>query len=323
MAQPQTVLITETLDMACADWLAGQLPAGSRVIWAKAEDAAPLDDLLPLADALVVRTYTQVNADLLKKAPRLKVVGRAGVGLDNIDLPACQNAGVQVVFTPDANTQAVVEYVYGLIFDRFRPRTPLPARASEQTFHALRKTEVGLEVADLTLGILGMGRIGKRIATVAHAFGIKVLACDVLPEAVIRADLPGIPFDYVSHDALYTGSDIVTLHADGRPENKRMMGTAAFGKLRPNAVFINAARGMLVDETAVARWLQANPQARAYLDVHEPEPPPPANPLWDLPNATLLPHLASRTDTALRNMSWVVRDVLAVLNGQAPKHPAC
>ncbi len=322
MATPKTVLITETLDMACANWLAGQLPAGSRVIWAKAEDATPLDDLLPLADALVVRTYTKVNAELLKKAPRLKVVGRAGVGLDNIDLPACQSAGVRVVFTPDANTQAVVEYVYGLILDRFRPRTALPVRAGEKTFHDLRKTEVGQEVADLTLGILGMGRIGKRIATVAHAFGIKVLACDVLPEAQIRTALPGVPFEFVTADTLYAGSDIVTIHIDGRPENRHLMGARAFAKLRPNAVFINAARGMLVDEQAVAQWLKANPQARACLDVHEPEPPPPGNPLWDLPNATLLPHLASRTDTALCNMSWVVRDVLAVLNGQEPGHPA-
>lgn len=322
MTQPQTVLITETLDEICASWLEKQLPPGSRVLWAKAEDAAPLDALLPLADGLVVRTYTDVNAELLKKAPRLKVVGRAGVGLDNISLPACQAAGVRVVSTPDANTQAVVEYVYGLILDHFRPRTSLPARASDKAFHALRKTEVGQEVADLTLGIIGMGRIGKRIATVAHALGIKVLACDVLPEAQIRQGIPHVPFSFVSLAELLRGSDIVTIHADGRAENRHMMSAKDFAQLRPKAVFINAARGMLVDERAVAGWLSADPQAHAYLDVHEPEPPPAANPLWDLPNATLLPHLASRTDTALRNMSWVVRDVLAVLEGREPRHPA-
>lgn len=323
MSTPKTVLITETLDQVCADWLQAQLPAGSRVLWAKAEDAAPLDALLPLADGLVVRTYTQVNADLLKQAPKLRVVGRAGVGLDNIDLPACAAAKVRVVSTPDANTQAVVEYVYGLILDHYRPRTPLPARADEKTFHALRKTEVGIEVADLTLGIIGMGRIGKRLATVAHALGIRrVLACDLLPEAQIRTALPGIPFEMAPLAEVCAKSDIVTLHADGRPENKKMMGAAAFAHMGAKTVFINAARGMLVDDAAVAGWLKGNPQAHAYLDVHEPEPPPAGNPLWDVKNATLLPHLASRTDTALRNMSWVVRDVLAVLEGKEPNFPA-
>lgn len=318
----QTVLITETLDESCAAWLQARLPAGSRVLWAKAEDAAPLDHLLPLADALVVRTYTLVNAELLRKAPRLRVVGRAGVGLDNVDLDACKAAGVRVVSTPDANSQAVVEYVFGLILDHYRPRAPLPRRADDKTFHALRKTEVGREIADLTLGIVGMGRIGKRIATVAHALGMRVLGTDVLPEARIRDELPQVPFGFVTHADLYRNSDIVTAHADGRAENKKLMGHGAFQNFGSQAVFINAARGMLVDDAAVAAWLCKNPEAHAYLDVHEPEPPPAGNPLWDLPNATLLPHLASRTDTAMRNMSWVVKDVLAVLEGREPKHPA-
>jgi D-3-phosphoglycerate dehydrogenase len=274
------------------------------------------------ADALVVRTYTEVNDALLDQAPNVKVIGRAGVGLDNFELPTCEKRGVRVVYTPDANTQAVVEYVFGLILDHFRPRTPLEPGTDAEAFHALRKTEVGIELADLTIGILGMGRIGKRIATVAHALGMNVLGCDLIDEAVIRKQLPGVPFDFVDHAALYAGSDIVTVHTDGRPRNRQLINKEALTHFRDEAVLINAARGMLIDHDALLGWLQSHPVAQAILDVHDPEPPAEDHPLYGCKNATLLPHLASRTDTALANMSWVVRDVVAVLEGNEPTYPA-
>ena len=130
------------------------------------------------------------------------------------------------------------------------------------------------------------------------------------------------PFDYVDHNELYRKSDIVTIHVDGRPENHHLIDAAALSKLRSDCMLINAARGMLVDAHALADWLKANPDARAILDVHDPEPPEDDYPLYHLPNARLLPHLASRTDTALENMSWVVHDVLAVLEGRPPEYPA-
>lgn len=311
------VVITETLDQTCASWLGEQC----EIVW-HAHDAPGLEAHLADADALIVRTYTEVNDALLDQAPNVKVIGRAGVGLDNFDLPACEKRGVRVVYTPDANTQAVVEYVFGLILDHLRPRTALTPGTSAQAFHALRKTEVGLELADLTLGILGMGRIGKRIATVAHAFGINVLACDILDEATIRTAVRDVPFDFVDHATLYAKSNIVTVHTDGRPENKHLINTEALSHLRNDALLINAARGMLIDHAALAHWLKQHPQATAILDVHDPEPPAEDHTLYACNNALLLPHLASRTDTALRNMSWVVRDVLAVLKGSEPTYPA-
>lgn len=310
-------VITETLDPSCADWL------GSRceVVW-HMHDAPGLDAQLADADALVVRTYTRVDDALLDQAPKVKVVGRAGVGLDNIDLDACQRRGVRVVYTPDANTQAVVEYVFGLILDHYRPRTPLAPGTDSNTFHALRKTEVGLELADLTLGILGMGRIGKRIATVAHAFGINVLGCDLVEESAIRKRMTGVPFDFVDHRTLYAKSHILTVHTDGRPENRHLINAEALTHLRDGSLLINAARGMLVDHAALHDWLKMHPNAKAFLDVHDPEPPAHDHPLYSCTNATLLPHLASRTNTALKNMSWVVRDVVAVLEGNEPTYPA-
>lgn len=311
------VVITETLDQMCADWLSERC----EVVW-HPHDAPGLESQLADADALVVRTYTEVNDALLDQAPNVKVIGRAGVGLDNFDLPACEKRGVRVVYTPDANTQAVVEYVFGLILDHYRPRTALTPGTNAQAFHALRKTEVGLELADLTLGILGMGRIGKRIATVAHALGINVLGCDLLDEADIRKQLPGVPFDFVDHATLYAGSDIVTVHTDGRPENKHLIDAEALSHLKDNALLINAARGMLVDHAALTGWLTACPTATAVLDVHDPEPPAEDHLLYGCANAILLPHLASRTDTALKNMSWVVRDVVAVIDGNPPQFGA-
>ncbi|MFI4860104.1 MAG: NAD(P)-dependent oxidoreductase [Phycisphaerales bacterium JB063] len=312
-------VITETLDSRCADWLAERCD----VVWCS-HDAPGFDAHLAEASALVVRTYTIVDDALLDRAPALRVVGRAGVGLDNIDLEACRRRGVAVVYTPDANTQAVVEYVFGLVLDHYRPRPrgTMEAATTPDQFHALRKTHVGQEVADLSLGVVGLGRIGKRITTVAHAMGINTYACDVLPEPELRAAMGGVPFTYVGHDKLYAQSDIVTLHVDGRAGNRHLVDRAALAHFKDDALLINAARGMLVDHGALADWLKTHPDARAILDVHDPEPTPSDYPLHGLPNAWLLPHLASRTDTALANMSGVVRDVAAVLAGDAPKYPA-
>lgn len=317
------VVITETLDAGCADWLAERCD----VVWC-GHDAPEFDEQLVQAEALVVRTYTIVDDALLGRAPKLRVVGRAGVGLDNIDLEACKKRGVRVVYTPDANTQAVVEYVFGLMLDCYRPRPrrgdgeALSAATSAEAFHTLRKTQVGRQLSDLTLGIVGLGRIGQRMAALAHLLGMNVVGCDVLPEPDVRNALPGVPFEFTSHAELYARSDIVTLHADGRAENRRMIDAAALSHFRDDALFINAARGMLVDHGALAGWLKQHPEATAILDVHAPEPPPEDFPLHGLPNAWLLPHLASRTDTALKNMSEVVRDVAAVLDGDEPRYPA-
>ncbi len=320
---PPTVVITETLDRACADWLGTQ----HEVVWCGHDDPG-FTEQLARADALVVRTYTRVDDALLSAAPKLRVVGRAGVGLDNFDLEACRRRGVRVVYTPDANTQAVVEYVFGLMLDHVRPRPrhgepdALAAGSTADRFHTLRKTQVGRQLSDLTLGIVGMGRIGTRMAALAHGLGMNTVGCDVRPEPAVREALPTVPFVFTDHADLYARSDIVTLHADGRPTNRHLIDAEALSQFRSGALLINAARGMLVDHDALAGWLRDHPEAHAILDVHDPEPPAPDAPLYALPNAWLLPHLASRTDTALRNMSGVVRDVAAVLAGKEPEYPA-
>jgi phosphoglycerate dehydrogenase-like enzyme len=230
---------------------------------------------------------------------------------------------VRVVYTPDANTQAVVEYLFALILDAYRPRANISGSTTDEQFHKLRKEQVGLQLDELTLGVLGFGRIGKRVGQVAHALGMKVLVNDLLPEAALRAAAK-YAFEFVDKPTLFRGSDIVTIHVDGRPENRGLIDAAALAQLKPNCLLINAARGMLVDNAALAAWAKAHASSggRAILDVHEPEPPPAGYPLHGLPNVRLLPHLASRTHRALENMSWVVRDVFAVLEGEEPAFPA-
>lgn len=310
------VLITETLAESAEAWLCERTQ-----VERCAHDDAGLDRPLGEAEGLVVRTYTIVDEAFLDRAPKVKVIGRAGVGLDNIDLPACKRRGIRVVYTPDANTQAVVEYVLALMLDHYRPRTDLPAHVDVETFHGLRKTEVGTQLDQLTLGIVGFGRIGKRLGKAAHALGINLKVCDILPEAQLRQTVD-YPFDFVDHATLYAGSDIVTIHVDGRRDNRRMLDARSFTYLRDDCLFINAARGMLVDADDLAEWAEAHAKAQVILDVHDPEPPPGSYPLYDLPNVRLLPHIASRTHTALENMSWVVKDVVKVLEGEEPVYAA-
>lgn len=314
---PPTVVITEHLDEACVAWLAER----THVV-RTAPGAAPDPAALAAAAGLVVRTYTRVDADFLARTPDLRVVGRAGVGLDNIDVEACARRDIAVVYTPDANTQAVVEYILGLMLDALRPRVSITADGLDH-FLAMRREHVGLQLDGLTLGILGFGRIGRRLGRVADAIGMKLLVNDLLPEAEVRE---GVTFDfaYVDKPVLYRDSDVLSIHVDGRPANRHLIDAGALARLKSTCLLINAARGMLIDHAALRDWAlgAADQGGRAVLDVHDPEPIPPSHPLLDLPNVRLLPHLASRTPTAMRNMSWVVRDVVAVLEGRAPAYPA-
>jgi len=313
------VVVTETLDKTCAAWLGER----TQLIWCSHEEQPKFDELLAKAQGLVVRTYTQVNEALLAKAPKLRVVGRAGVGLDNIDLVACKAHQVQVVSTPDANTQAVVEYVTALMLDAYRPRGPMPDACEDDEFHRLRKVMVGTQLSELTLGILGFGRIGKRIGKVAHAIGMKVMCNDLLPEVELRKVVE-FPFQFVSKSELFAAADVLTIHVDGRAENRNLIAGEALAQLRPSCLMINTSRGFVVDVASLAQWASASAEkgGRVVLDVHEPEPPPKDYALYGLQNVKLLPHLASRTHVALSNMSWVVRDVAAVLAGEKPTYPA-
>ncbi len=314
MEDKPVVIQSEHLADSAAQWLNQRCR-----LWNIQHDEAGFAEAIAKADGLVVRTYTIVDEALLRRATKLRVVGRAGVGLDNIDVPACRKRGIEVVYTPDSNTQAVVEYVFGLICDAIRPRAQVTTSIGAAEWNRLRSQTVGQrQMNELTLGILGFGRIGRRIAQIAGAFGVRTLFNDLL-EIPDELHFGAVP---TSVQSLFEQSDVLSIHIDGRTSNRRFIGRELINKMRNDVLFINTSRGFVVDNIALGEFLVEHAHAEARLDVHEPEPIDESYPLLSLPNAKLYPHLAGRTEQAMLNMSWVVRDVWAVLEGREPRSPA-
>ncbi len=312
MAGRPLVVVTESLQQKAMDYLR----QNADVIESTPEKVA---DVISQADGLVVRTYTIVNEALLVGAPRLKVVGRAGVALDNIDVPACRARGVEVVHTPEANTLAVVDYTVRMMIEMNRRFWPLSGYLSPEKFHSARSQLFGRFMADLTLGIIGCGRIGSRVGRVADAMGMRVLYNDILPPEKLAVDYPA---QSVDKDTLYRESDIITIHLPVTELTRKIINAAAIAKMKNGVQFINAARGQCVDYDALGDALRSGKVNAAVVDCHDPEPMPENYPLFGLENVILTPHVAACVPQAKVNMSWVVTDVIAVCNGQPPKYPA-
>src|SRR5262245_13864678 len=309
------VVLTEDTDAAPLAWLQER----ARVVEA-AVGSPEFDAALPDVLGMVVRTYTKVSAALLARGPKLRVVGRGGVGLENIDVAACRARGVEVVYTPDANTLAVADFVIGFALQLLRPWALFRDRAyTPAEFKHRRDTLRGVQLDELTIGILGMGRVGRRVGHLAATgFGARVFYNDLLD---VRPHLT-FPAMAVDKPTLFRKADIVTLHVDMRPGNEHLVGAPLLSLMKPAAVLINTSRGEVLDATALAAAIQGKRIAGAAIDVFDPEPPPADYPLLGLDNVLLSPHMAARTYTAVENMSWVVRDVMDVLNGRPPKYPA-
>lgn len=315
MSGRPVVIDAEGIGSAGARWLAER----AEVLRVGEGDPEAWEAGLRRAAALVVRTYTRVGPALLERAPGLRVVGRAGVGLDNIDVPACRGRGIEVVHTPEANAPAVAEYVFALLLDVLRPRDPVRAPADPVRWNALRDAAVApRQLMDLTLGILGFGRVGSRVARAGTAFGMRVLYHD-LREIPPEARGGATPVDAPT---LAAASDVFSIHVDERPQNRGLVGSGAFARLRDDVILLNTSRGFVIDTPALHSFLASRPRALALLDVHDPEPIPAGSPLWELPNVRLYPHLASATRTAKDRMSQVVEDVWRVLTGLPPLFPA-
>jgi phosphoglycerate dehydrogenase-like enzyme len=306
MTKP-TILVTEGLEKTPFTWLR----AHANVLEISWKDPEQLRAALASAHGLIVRTYTQVTDELLSLAPHLKVVGRAGVGLDNIDQVACQRRGIAVLSTPTANTRAVCEYVFNLIFSLARPVVNLKAPVTDAEFHNYRKIVRGLELSGKTIGILGMGRIGRGVGKIAWAMEMNVLYNDLLDVST----LIDYPAKSVPKPELYANADILTVHVNHQPDNLNyhLIDTAVISRMKPSALLINTSRGEVVAAEDLATALKTNRLAGACLDVHDPEPPPADYPLWGLPNLIFAPHLAARTQGAMDRMSWVARDVVEFL----------
>ena len=315
MPELPLVLITEDTDAAPLAWLKER----ARVVEA-APNSPDFNAALPEAVGLVVRTYTKVNAALLERCRKLKVVGRGGVGLENIDVNACRARGVEVVYTPDANTHAVGDFVFGFALQLVRPWALFRDRAYEpEEFKHVRNTLRGMQLNELTIGILGMGRVGRRVGSIAaNGFGMRVIYNDVVPVQSLLT----FPATATDKPTLFREADIVTLHVDMKPGNEHLVGAPLLSLMKPTAILINTSRGEVLDDEALAAAIRGKKIAGAAIDVFDPEPPRADYALLGFDNVLLTPHMAARTYTAVENMSWVVRDVMEVLNGRAPKYPA-
>ncbi|NQU76592.1 MAG: phosphoglycerate dehydrogenase [Planctomycetes bacterium] len=309
MSDRPVVVVCEALDPGALAYLT----ANSEV---RKIDKSQLDEHIGQADGLVVRTYTQVTADLLRRAPRLKVVGRAGVALDNIDVPACRTAGVEVVHTPEANTLAVVDYTVTMIALLNRRFWFMDKPLSAEEFHQARKHTFGRFLRGLTLGIVGMGRIGSRVGRAAVGLGMKVLYNDI---QAIELDYPA---EAVDKPTLYAHSDIVTIHVPLTDLTRGFINAEILSQFKTGAQFINCARGGCVDSPALAAALRSGRLSGAAIDTHNPEPPPADYPLYGLENVFLTPHVAACVPQAKLAMCDVVYDVIRVIRGEKPKYPA-
>ncbi len=305
------ILVTEQISDEGLD----ALRAGAEVDIRTDLDKAALLAVLPQYDGLVVRSGTRVTADVLAAGTKLRVVGRAGTGVDNIDVNAATARGIVVVNAPASNSVAVAELTLGYILALARN---LPqAHSSLQSGKWERARYMGFEVRGKTLGLLGLGRIGAEVARRARAFEMDVIATD----PVVSTDRAAqIGVSLVTLDELLGRSDFLSIHVPLTDSNRHLINAARLAQMKPTAYLINAARGGLVDEAALADALERKRLAGAALDVFEQEPPT-NSPLLGHPNVLTTPHLGASTLEAQALAGYdVAEGVLAALGGGTPRY---
>ncbi len=278
------------------------------------KNLSQLEESLQGIHALIVRNQTQVTASLFAKAIDLEVIGRAGAGYDNIDINVASQAGVVVCYSPEENATSVAEHVFALMLALARK---IPgADHSVKTGGWERKRYHGIELYGKTLGVLGLGRIGARVALRAKAFGMRILSHDLyLSPTHLHVTESGASL--VSLDQLLTQSDFLTIHLPLTGSTRGMFNTQLFQKMRQTAFIINTSRGEVIVEEDLAQALRKGRLAGAALDVREREPPPSSSPLHGLENVILTPHTAGLTYEAQEKVVEAIgEDVDRVLSGQ-------
>ena len=267
---------------------------------------------------IIIRANGKVSRRLMESAPKLKVVGRHGVGVENIDLEAATEKGIWAVNTPDANDISVAEHFFGLalILSKMLKKADIALR--EGRFEA-RYQYIGNELHGKTLGILGFGRIGRAVGRIGHkGFDMRVLYYDALRYEEMEKELNA---KKVSLGEVLSQSDYISINLPMLPETKGLLGEREFRLMKPSAFIINLARGPIWDEKALYKVLKERKIAGAGSDVYEVEPAAKGHPLFDLENFVGTPHMAAHTEEALRRMSLVAEDVIRVLEGKTPVHP--
>jgi D-3-phosphoglycerate dehydrogenase len=305
------VLVAESVAREGIELLAAHHEVDERIGCTKDELAA----ILPDYDALIVRSQVQVDAELIAAGTRLVVIGRAGVGVDNVDLDAATRAGITVVNAPTGNTIAAAEHTLALLYGVARKTAAADASMRRGEWQRARFT--GLELRGRTLGIIGLGKIGQAIALRARAMEMVVLGVDPFVTAEQAAN-HGV--ELVDFETLLARADVVTVHVPLTRQTRGLIGREALARLRPGAIILNVARGGIVDEAALAEALASGHVAGAGIDVFDAEPPT-DSPLLDAPNTLLTPHLgASTAEAQVLVAEEVAAQVLDVLDGRSARY---
>lgn len=271
-------------------------------------DAEVLKEKIKEFDALIVRSATKVTRDIIESAEKLKVIGRAGIGLDNIDVAAAKEKGIAVLNTPGASAVSVAELTIGLMLAAARHIARGTCGLKQGKWE--KKLLEGHELYGKTLGIIGFGNIGKEVARRALAFDMKILAYDVVK------DNGGLPVEFVELDELLRESDYITLHVPLIDATKHMLNAEAFSKMKDGVVIVNAARGGVIDEAALYDALVSGKVYAAALDVFEVEPPQDElrKKLLSLDNVVATPHIgASTAEGQFRVGIEIVKKVMEAL----------
>ncbi len=304
------VLITDSLSEQGKRILAA---AGHEVIDRKGISGQELYDAIAGCEALIVRSGTKVTAGVIQAGKKLVVIGRAGVGVDNVDVDAATRQGVIVMNTPEGNTISTAELSMAMILALSRkiPQAQMSLVKGEWD----RKTYQGAELCGKTLGIVGLGRIGRAVARRAAAFGMKIVGYD--PFIVGNA---GLDIEMADLDRLIRTADYITVHTPLNDETRGMIGTAEIAKMKPGVRLINCARGGIIDEAALALALQSGKVAGCALDVYSAEPPK-NNPLIGMKNVVCTPHLGALTDEAQQNVAEeIAHQVVEVFEGKPARN---
>ncbi|NJE02403.1 hydroxyacid dehydrogenase [Thermococcus sp. JdF3] len=285
--------------------------AGFDVVFEEYPDEARLLELVGDVEAIIVRSKPKVTRKVIEAAPKLRVIGRAGVGLDNIDLEAAKERGIKVVNSPGASSRSVAELAVALMFNVARKVAFADRKMREGTW--AKKQAMGIELEGKTLGVVGFGRIGYEVAKIARALGMNVLLYDPYPNEERAREVGGT---FASLEDLLRESDVVTLHVPLIEATHHLINEERLRLMKSTAILINAARGAVVDTDALVKALQEGWIAGAGLDVFEEEPLPADHPLTKLDNVVLTPHIgASTVEAQMRAGVQVAEQIVEVLKG--------
>ena len=290
---------------------------GAEIAYAEGFTPEQIQASVTDVDAILARAQGSIDGPAMDKAPRLKVIGRHGIGVDNIVVDAATERGIFVVNTPQAPAEAVAEYVAGALV--LFPRKMIEAeRAVRKGDWGFRNQAHGPELQGRTLGIVGFGRIGRRIAEICGlGFGMRILYSDAFPAP--PEEETRLSAERVELEALLASSDFITLNVPLLDSTHHLINEATLNKMQPHAVLVNCSRGPVIDEPALVEALQTNKIAGAIIDVYEKEPVDPSNPLLTLDNVLVTPHCSGHSLESAQNMSMVAADIIRVLQGQKPE----